>query len=106
MASLGKCTKCGKTCYQNEGHRVGPPGKEIVFHRGCFKCENPGCSWQLTLTSYRFCDGKIWCKNHEPMRGFSNPDHLRGTVSSDAVLISNATSNQTIIYSKQIIVRD
>ncbi len=38
MASLGKCVRCGKTCYQIEGFKVGPPNKEQVYHKGCFKC--------------------------------------------------------------------
>ena len=92
MASLGKCTRCNKTCYQNEGFRVGPPGKELVFHKLCLKCQNEGCNWQLTLTSYKFCDGKVWCKNHEPMRGFSNVDHQKGNVTTDSVAVDRAMS--------------
>ena len=59
MASLGKCHSCNKTTYQLEGVRVGPPGKEMIFHKLCFKCQNEGCGWQLTLGSYKFCDGKV-----------------------------------------------
>ena len=90
MASLGKCTICTKTCYQLEGHRVGPPGKEVVFHKRCFKCQNEGCGWQLTLTSYRYCDGKIWCQNHEPMKGFSNTAHAKGKVEMESMSVEQA----------------
>eukprot|EP01091_Cochliopodium_minus_P018420 TRINITY_DN746_c0_g1_i2.p1 TRINITY_DN746_c0_g1~~TRINITY_DN746_c0_g1_i2.p1 ORF type:complete len:115 (+),score=29.87 TRINITY_DN746_c0_g1_i2:199-543(+) len=38
----------------------------------CFKCSNPGCTWQLNLTNYKFYEGKAYCKNHNPMTGFSN----------------------------------
>eukprot|EP01096_Ripella_sp_DP13-Kostka_P013273 TRINITY_DN573_c0_g1_i1.p1 TRINITY_DN573_c0_g1~~TRINITY_DN573_c0_g1_i1.p1 ORF type:complete len:188 (-),score=53.58 TRINITY_DN573_c0_g1_i1:76-591(-) len=91
MASLGKCSSCNKTTYPLEGHKVGPPGKETVFHKACFKCQNPGCGWKLTLGSYKYCDGKVWCANHEPMRGFSNAEHQRGTF-SETVEIQTATS--------------
>mmetsp|Transcript_30045 Transcript_30045/g.83926 ORF Transcript_30045/g.83926 Transcript_30045/m.83926 type:complete len:142 (+) Transcript_30045:56-481(+) len=79
-ANLGKCNKCGKTAYAMESVRVGPPGKEDVYHKYCFKCQNEGCTWQLNVGSYRYCNGKVYCKNHEPMTGFSNKDHLHGTV--------------------------
>lgn len=72
MASLGKCVRCNKTCYALEGFKVGPPGKEQTYHKGCFKCQNEGCTWQLTLTNYRFYDDRVYCTNHCPMKGFSN----------------------------------
>eukprot|EP01095_Lingulamoeba_sp_RSL-Kostka_P005753 TRINITY_DN1741_c1_g1_i1.p1 TRINITY_DN1741_c1_g1~~TRINITY_DN1741_c1_g1_i1.p1 ORF type:complete len:188 (-),score=40.71 TRINITY_DN1741_c1_g1_i1:98-661(-) len=88
--NLGKCCKCNKTCYKLEGVTVGPPKNTLVFHKNCFFCENEGCTWKLTLTSYKYCDGKVWCKNHEPMRGFSNKAHQSGTISNNAQSISNA----------------
>jgi len=95
---VGKCTICTKTCYQLEGHRVGPPGKEIVFHKRCFKCQNEGCGWQLTLTSYKFCDGKVWCANHCPVRGFSNPDHCKPTFDTSALAVETAMGTSSSLY--------
>jgi len=78
MASKGKCKNCAKTVYPLEAVTCGPPAATQVFHKGCFKCQNEGCNWQLTLTSYKFYEGKIYCSNHNPMTGFSNPDHASG----------------------------
>eukprot|EP01104_Vermistella_antarctica_P009238 TRINITY_DN235_c3_g4_i1.p1 TRINITY_DN235_c3_g4~~TRINITY_DN235_c3_g4_i1.p1 ORF type:complete len:193 (+),score=21.11 TRINITY_DN235_c3_g4_i1:57-581(+) len=80
MGSLGKCVRCNKTCYGLEGFKVGPPNKEQVYHKACFFCQNDGCTWKLTLTDYKFCDNKVYCKNHCPMTGFSNNAvHKTGT---------------------------
>eukprot|EP01130_Rhizamoeba_saxonica_P007099 TRINITY_DN284_c0_g2_i1.p1 TRINITY_DN284_c0_g2~~TRINITY_DN284_c0_g2_i1.p1 ORF type:complete len:224 (-),score=58.02 TRINITY_DN284_c0_g2_i1:23-694(-) len=91
--NMGKCAFCNKTTYDLEGTTVGPPGKKIVLHNKCFKCQMPGCGWKLNLTSYKFCDGKIWCANHNPMTGFSNQGHEQsGTVTTDDALVSHARS--------------
>ena len=44
----------------------------MVVHKGCFKCENEGCGWKLDMRNYYSFDGKNYCKNHNPMTGFSN----------------------------------
>jgi hypothetical protein len=90
MSQLGKCKKCGKTVYQLEGYTCGPPGQTQVYHKGCFRCQNPGCNWQLTLTNYKFADGKIYCPNHNPMTGFSNADHASGMRSREDLDIKSA----------------
>eukprot|EP01094_Clydonella_sp_ATCC50884_P020149 TRINITY_DN411_c0_g1_i1.p1 TRINITY_DN411_c0_g1~~TRINITY_DN411_c0_g1_i1.p1 ORF type:complete len:220 (+),score=49.82 TRINITY_DN411_c0_g1_i1:59-661(+) len=92
MASMGKCTACGKTVYQLEGLKVGPYHKEVPYHKACFKCENEGCTWKLTLTSYKYCDGHVYCANHCPMKGFSNKAHQKGTIGMDASAVASATS--------------
>lgn len=33
MSNLGKCGKCEKTVYGMEGFKVGPPSKEVAFHK-------------------------------------------------------------------------
>jgi hypothetical protein len=53
---------------------------------------NPGCNWQLTLTNYKFYDGKVYCANHNPMTGFSNQEHASGTRVTGDVDIKNATN--------------
>ncbi|KAL6061575.1 LIM zinc-binding domain-containing protein [Balamuthia mandrillaris] len=95
MSNLGKCHKCGKTCYQLEGFKVGPPGQELVYHKLCFKCQNEGCNWQLNLTNYKFYEGRAYCKNHCPITGFSNKVQgqdvrVHGTTTTDAVHIEKA----------------
>jgi len=95
MANLGKCVKCGKTCYQLEGLTVGPPGGTQVYHKLCFKCQNDGCNWQLTLNNYKFCDGRVYCPNHCPMTGFSNrvqgsDVHAKGKTTTEAMHIDKA----------------
>lgn len=36
--NLGKCQRCNKTVYQNEGFKVGPPGKELTVHKVALFC--------------------------------------------------------------------
>src|SRR3989338_7994043 len=92
MASKGKCKKCAKTVYELECLSAGPPGQVDVYHRWCFKCQNEVCSWQLDMRNYKFMDGRIYCPNHCPMKGFSNTRHARGTMQTDSVEIKTATS--------------
>eukprot|EP01087_Luapelamoeba_hula_P008192 TRINITY_DN2031_c0_g1_i2.p1 TRINITY_DN2031_c0_g1~~TRINITY_DN2031_c0_g1_i2.p1 ORF type:complete len:126 (-),score=14.67 TRINITY_DN2031_c0_g1_i2:83-460(-) len=94
--SLGKCVRCNKTCYQLEGLRVGPPTNIQVFHKGCFKCQNEGCSWQLTLNNYKYYEDKVFCPNHCPMTGRSNKiegedfARVHGHADTDAVATQTA----------------
>jgi len=97
-ANLGLCKVCRKTVYSLEGWSVGPPGKTDVYHKICFKCQNEGCTWLLNLGSYKYCDGKIYCKNHEPMRGLSNKDHLSGTIDMSSKQIVSAIETQKNVY--------
>jgi len=95
MATLGKCNRCGRTVYSIEGFKVGPPTGELVFHKGCFKCANEGCTWQLNLTNYNFYEGKAYCKNHSPVVGFSNKKdgqdvRVHGTFGTNAIPIDKA----------------
>lgn len=71
MSLLGRCVRCNKNTYALEGVTVGPPSKTQVFHKTCFKCQNDGCNWQLTLTNYKFFEDRVYCKNHCPMTGQS-----------------------------------
>jgi len=59
MATKGKCPQCSKTVYSTEVITVGPPNKEQHFHNTCFKCQQPGCTWKLTVGSYKYSDGKV-----------------------------------------------
>jgi hypothetical protein len=92
MASKGKCKRCGKTVYELECMSAGPPGNIDVYHRWCFKCQNEGCTWQLDRRNYTYMDGHIYCKNHCPMKGFSNTKHAKGTFSVDSVEVKAAVS--------------
>merc|ERR1711991_1004623 len=76
--NLGKCCRCNKTCYQMEGYKYGPPGNEQVVHKACFVCQNEGCTWKLDMRTYHFYEGKTYCKNHNPMTGFSNSVQAKG----------------------------
>ncbi|PRP74129.1 LIM-type zinc finger-containing protein [Planoprotostelium fungivorum] len=84
--NIGKCNKCGKTVYQQEGLTAGPPGKTQAFHKGCFKCVT--CGWQLTLTNYKAWEGKAYCANHYPVTGFG--DHTAKHVSGQQDAVSRA----------------
>eukprot|EP00128_Syssomonas_multiformis_P015777 Colp12_sorted_trinity150504_noHs@5115 len=77
MASVGKCRNCTKTVYQLEAARAGPPGKEIVFHKSCFKCDQPGCTWVLNTGNYTFWEGGVYCKAHYPGSGASYGGHVQ-----------------------------
>ena len=96
MASKGKCKKCAKTVYELECMSAGPPGNVDVYHRWCFKCQNEGCTWQLDMRNYTYMDGKIYCKNHCPMKGFSNKNHAKGTIKMDSVEVSTAVSTPKV----------
>eukprot|EP01122_Echinamoeba_exundans_P009144 TRINITY_DN3166_c0_g1_i1.p1 TRINITY_DN3166_c0_g1~~TRINITY_DN3166_c0_g1_i1.p1 ORF type:complete len:221 (+),score=53.84 TRINITY_DN3166_c0_g1_i1:33-665(+) len=103
MSSLGKCGKCNKTVYLIEGFKVGPPRAEVAFHKGCFKCSNEGCTWQLNLGNYTYYEGKAYCKNHDPMKGFSNKDHAKGTTSTADVQVKTAvTAPKLDVVNEQI----
>jgi hypothetical protein len=82
MANLGKCVRCNKTCYANEGFTIGPPKDTQVYHRSCFKCthslstpfrlsmvpgQNEGCTWQLSLGQYYYYEGKGMDNIHQPI---------------------------------------
>merc|ERR1712232_319118 len=113
IMNLGKCNRCAKTCYQLEGVTVGPPGKKQVFHKACFKCQNEGCNWQLTLTNYKFYEDKVYCTNHCPVTGFSNVKDgenwkAHGTTTTGAVSVERAmnapklnTVNEQLVGSRQ-----
>ena len=55
----GKCASCSKTVYSTECVTVGPPNKEDHYHNSCFKCQQPGCTWKLTVGSYKYSGGKV-----------------------------------------------
>jgi len=82
---------------------AGPPGRQDVYHKVCFKCQNPGCSWQLTYDNYTYYEGSIYCKNHCPMKGFSNEKHAKGTFDTGSVAIKTAvTAPKLDVVSEQI----
>lgn len=101
--NLGKCYRCGKTSYQMEGFKVGPPGQELVVHKGCFTCQNEGCTWKLDMRSYYYFEGRVYCKNHNPMTGFSNDAHARGKFASNVELATAAAApKQDVVMSNVI----
>lgn len=94
--NLGKCHRCNKTVYQNEGFRVGPPGKELTVHKACFSCQNEGCTWKLDLRSYYYYEGKVYCKAHNAMTGTSNTTHATGKFDTNTVELAAAAKSQAI----------
>jgi len=56
------CRRCGKTVYPLEALTA----KDGTWHKLCFKCEEPGCSIVLSLTTFQLKNEKIYCKNHVP----------------------------------------
>jgi len=59
-----KCEGCGKTVYPLEAVSV----LTLSWHKGCFKCQEEGCSLQLTLKT---CNAdsksnKVYCAKHAP----------------------------------------
>lgn len=103
MASMGKCSRCNKTVYQLEAVRYGPPGKELVSHKGCFKCENEGCAWQLTIGTYHYYEGHVYCKAHNAMTGSSNKVHAAGSVNTDAKQVALAINSPKLgVVNEQI----
>jgi len=104
-----KCNKCGRTAYPLESVSIGPPNAKQVFHKSCFKCQNAGCTWQLTLTNYKFFDGRAYCKNHCPMTGYSNVTSegnnwkAHGTTDTGAIAINKAmTAPKTSTVNEQL----
>eukprot|EP01137_Pigoraptor_chileana_P028418 Opistho-2@12359 len=73
--NVGKCRNCQKTVYQLEAVTVGPPKKVEVFHKSCFKCDQPGCSWPINVSNYKYMNDKVWCQAHCPMSGASYGGH-------------------------------
>lgn len=61
MASMGKCSRCNKTVYQLEAVRYGPPGKEQVAHKGCFKCMQSLLYIPLDLVQRSVIDRPFLC---------------------------------------------
>jgi len=72
----GECPNCGKTVYATEAVTIGPPNNEVSFHLACFKCQQPGCNWKLTVGTYKYTDGKAYCQAHNPMSGASYGSHV------------------------------
>ncbi|KAK5578448.1 hypothetical protein RB653_008119 [Dictyostelium firmibasis] len=79
MSNLGKCTRCSKTVYSQEGFIA----VKVPFHRSCFKCEV--CNWQLVLTNYKSINGKVYCANHYPVGGLSVTPEKTHTTADDLV---------------------
>jgi len=57
-----KCSSCGKTVYPVE--KIEAMG--VVWHKGCFKCQEQGCGITLNLNTFKGHDGKIYCAKHTP----------------------------------------
>jgi hypothetical protein len=106
MAALGKCQRCGKSVYPLEAatavNKVWHKGcfkcslekKNILFFllllNKKFNFFNfshfflvfnfqigETCGWQLTLTSYKAWEDRIYCSNHFPITGFGE-HHVKG----------------------------
>jgi len=91
--NLGPCESCKKTVYDTEAVRVGGVSDPKVFHKKCFKCSNPGCTWKLDYGNYTYYEGKAYCKNHNPMTGFSNADvQAKGVIRANSYELNAAKS--------------
>merc|ERR1711991_900380 len=66
IMNLGKCWQCNRSVYQNEGFTFGKPTDKQVTHKGCFKCAEPGCTWQLNSGTYKSYEGTPYCAHHFP----------------------------------------
>jgi len=74
------CVVCGKTVYPTEA--ITAVGQ--TWHKGCFKCQDPGCNISLTLKSFVGHGEKVYCNQHVPK--------YKANVGSDSIGISAATS--------------
>jgi len=91
--NVGKCEACGKTVYDLEAMKIGGVSDPMVFHKACFKCSNPGCTWKLDYSNYTYYEGKAYCKNHNPMAGFSNSQvQAKGLIRANSIEIQAAKS--------------
>jgi len=101
--NLGKCEACSKTVYDTEAVKVGGVSEPKVFHKNCFKCSNPGCSWKLDYANYTYYEGKAYCKNHNPMAGFSNATvQAKGLIRTNSMDIQAAKSAPKIGVEKGV----
>jgi len=57
-----KCNSCGKTVYPAEALQA----MNVVWHKGCFKCQQEGCGITLNLKTFKGHEGKIYCSKHVP----------------------------------------
>eukprot|EP01104_Vermistella_antarctica_P009914 TRINITY_DN2604_c0_g1_i2.p1 TRINITY_DN2604_c0_g1~~TRINITY_DN2604_c0_g1_i2.p1 ORF type:complete len:208 (-),score=49.81 TRINITY_DN2604_c0_g1_i2:245-868(-) len=71
-----KCHVCAKTAYPLESVNVG----ELVFHKGCFRCEE--CKCTLNLKNFKRRGEKVYCSTHTPTEAF--------TAVADSVLSQSA----------------
>ncbi|KJE98148.1 hypothetical protein, variant [Capsaspora owczarzaki ATCC 30864] len=94
MASVGKCARCEKTVYQLEAITVGPPRNVEVFHKSCFKCSQPGCTWPLNVSNYKYTNDKVWCGPHNPTSGASYGAHEQNSLDITAQSVQNALSTK------------
>lgn len=76
------CSICGKSVYPIEEIKA----IDKVFHKGCFKCQDPECSLTLNLKTFKGAGGKVYCQKHVPS---TKPTQL--TVQG-SMAMSNATN--------------
>eukprot|EP00009_Paramoeba_aestuarina_P004572 CAMPEP_0201519208 /NCGR_PEP_ID=MMETSP0161_2-20130828/9818_1 /ASSEMBLY_ACC=CAM_ASM_000251 /TAXON_ID=180227 /ORGANISM="Neoparamoeba aestuarina, Strain SoJaBio B1-5/56/2" /LENGTH=89 /DNA_ID=CAMNT_0047917171 /DNA_START=217 /DNA_END=486 /DNA_ORIENTATION=+ len=57
------------------------------------------------MTNYKYCDGRVYCPNHEPMKGYSNKDHCHGSFDTSSKQMAsqiNAQHQQQTIVNQQV----
>jgi len=58
-----KCANCGKTVYPIESLSAA----DLIWHKGCFRCQEDKCTVQLNLANFKAVGGKVYCQKHVPM---------------------------------------
>jgi len=76
------CAICAKSVYPIEEIKA----MDKVYHKGCFKCQDPECSLTLSLKTFKGAGGKVYCQKHVPA---AKPTQL--TVQG-SMAMSNATN--------------
>lgn len=64
MGGGEKCKTCGKSVYEAERLIVEEKNSRSVYHKGCFRCQEEGCTVILDLRNYGSINGLVYCKPH------------------------------------------
>jgi len=78
--SKNPCARCGKTVYPIEVVKAA----DLVWHKGCFKCQEEGCELTLNLKTFKASGGKVYCTKHVPKQA--------PTSITDSILTKSATN--------------
>ena len=61
VSVANKCGVCGTTVYPNDP-QITVDGKKYL--KSCFKCAEPRCGKQLTISNYATSGNELLCKTH------------------------------------------